>query len=86
MTKKIKDKVSQENLVDDLKDSFKSTIDTSTEILRNLIKAIDETVKDDEIKSESKEVLNKISDELGDIVETSKSKIANIINQSNEEE
>ena len=56
VTKKIKDKVSQENLVDDLKDSFKSTIDTSAEILKNLIKAIDETVKDEEIKLESKEV------------------------------
>ena len=29
VTKKIKDKVSQENLVDDLKVSFISTIDTS---------------------------------------------------------
>ena len=86
VTKKIKDKVSQENLVDDLKDSFKSTIDTSSEILKNLIKAIDETVKDDEIKSESKEAIGKITNELGEVIEATKSKISNIINNQTIEE
>ncbi len=86
VTKKIKDNVSQEYLIDDLKDSFKSTIDASAEILKNLIKAIDETVKDEEIKLESKEVLNKISNELSDIVETTKSKISKLVNDHSSEE
>ena len=86
MTKKIKDRVSQENLVDDLKDSFKSTIDTSSEILKNLIKAIDETVKDEDIKSESKEVVKKITNELGVALDSTKSKISTIFNEVTSEE
>ena len=62
-------------------------MDTSIETIKSLIKAIDETVKDEEIKSESKEVLNKIGEELIEIVDDAKTKISNlVINQSAEEE
>ena len=52
--KKIKDKVVSENSIDDLKDSFQLTIENSKEILKNLIAAVDETVKDEEIRSETR--------------------------------
>ena len=62
-------------------------MDTSIETIKSLIKAIDETVKDEEIKSESKEVLNKISEELIEIVDDTKTKISNLVSsQSSEEE
>ena len=86
VAKKIKDKVSQEDLLDDLKDSFKSTVEASADMLNGLIKAIDETVKDDEIKLESKQVLKKINIELEEVVKLTKSKITNIIDLNIEEE
>lgn len=85
VAKKIKEKVSQENLVGDLKDSFNSTLETSAEIIKNLIKIVDETVKDDEIKSESKEVIKKISNELSELIENAKSKVSNSVNTEEEE-
>ena len=85
VSKKIKDKVSKENLIDDLKGSFQSTIETSAEIIKNLINAIDETVKDEEIKSESKEVIGKINKELWELMESTKSKLGNIVNINEEE-
>ena len=87
VTKKIKDNVSQEYLIDDLKNSFKSTIDTSAEILKNLIKAIDETVKDEEIKSETRDILEKINSELKNIIIQVSDKIGlNIDNPTIKEE
>ena len=85
-SKKIKEKVSQENLIDDLKDSFQSTIETSAEIIKNLINAVDSAVKDEEIKSEAKEVIIKINNELGELIESTKSKISNKSIIRNQEE
>ena len=79
VTKKIKNKVSQEDLLDDLKNSFKSTVEASGEMLYGLVKAIDETVKDDDIKLESKQVLRKINIELEEVLKLTRSKITDII-------
>tara|TARA_B100001113_G_C20863709_1_gene515214 strand:- start:25 stop:333 length:309 start_codon:yes stop_codon:yes gene_type:complete len=77
--KKIKDKVITENSIDDLKDSFQVTIEKSKEILKSLISAVDETVSDEEIKSESKEIIKKISNELTELIENGKNKVANLL-------
>ena len=77
--KKIKDKVITENSIDDLKDSFQATIDNSKEILKNLITAVDETVSDEEIKLESKEIIKKIGNELTELIENGKNKVANLL-------
>ena len=83
--KKIKDKVPTENSIDDLKDSFQATIDNSKEILKNLITAVDETVSDEEIKLESKEIIKKIGNELTELIENGKNKVANLIKIEEEE-
>ena len=72
--RKIKDKVTIENSIDDLKNSFQSTIENSRDLLINLMNAVDETVKDKEIRSESKEIIMKISFELTDLIENGKIK------------
>ena len=77
--KKIKDKVPTENSIDDLKDSFQATIDNSKEILKNLVTAVDETVSDEEIKLESKEIIKKIGNELTELIENGKNKVANLL-------
>ena len=68
LSKKIKNNLMEENLVGDLKDSLNSTIQASGEILQNITNAIQETVKDEEIKSETRDVLEKINNELKNII------------------
>ena len=82
--KKIKDKVVSDNSIDDLKDSFQLTIENSKEILKNLIAAVDETVKDEEIRSETKEIIKKISNELTELIEDGKNKVEDFLNKEEE--
>lgn len=82
--RKIKDKVTIENSIDDLKNSFQSIIENSKDILINLMNAVDETVKDKEIRSESKEIIMKMSFELTDLIENGKNKISNLVKEEEE--
>ena len=75
ISKKIKDNLKEENLIGDLKDSLNSTIQASGEILKNITNAVHETVKDEEIKSEAKDVLEKINNELKNVVNQISNKI-----------
>jgi len=75
LSKKIKDNLKEESLVGDLKDSLNSTIQASGEILKNITNAVHETVKDEEIKSETKDVLEKINNELKNVVSQVSDKI-----------
>ena len=82
--KKIKDKVVGDNSIDDLKDSFQLTLENSKEILKNLITAVDDTVKDEEIRSETKEIIKKISNELTELIEDGKNKVGDLLNKEEE--
>ena len=62
--KKKKDSVSEEKIVDDLKDSLFESIQNTSKLLNTIIEKIDLTIKDDEIKNETKEIINKINDEI----------------------
>ena len=75
LSKKIKANLTEEELVGDLKDSLNSTIEASGEILKNITNAVQETVKDEEIKSEAKDVLEKINNELKNVVSQISNKI-----------
>jgi len=75
LSKKIKDNLKEESLIGDLKDSLNSTIQASGEILKNITNALQETVKDEEIKSETKDVLEKINNELRSVVSQISNKI-----------
>ena len=75
LSKKIKDNLKEENLIGDLKDSLNSTIQASGEILKNITNAVQETVKDEEIKSETRGVLEKINNELKNVVSQISNKI-----------
>ena len=87
LSKKIKDNLTEDSLVGDLKDSLNSTIQASGEILKNITNAVQETVKDEEIKSETKDVLEKINNELKNIVSQVSDKIGiNIYESTTKEE
>ena len=61
---KKKDSVSEEKIVDDLKDSLFESIQNTSKLLNTIIEKIDLTIKDDEIKNETKEIINKINEEI----------------------
>ena len=61
VTKKVKDSLDEENLVDDLKDSLFETVQGTSILLKALVEKIEFTIKDDDIQDETKEVINKIN-------------------------
>ena len=88
VAKKIKGKISQEELVNDLKESLSNTINSTTELIKNIVESIDSTVKDDEIKKETKDLFTNISEELKTTVINLGTKIKklNTAKSSSEEE
>ena len=88
VAKKIKGKISQEELVNDLKESLNNTINSTTELIKNIVESIESTVKDDEIKKETKDLFTNISEELKITVINLGTKIKNLnpAKSSSEEE
>tara|TARA_Y100000591_G_scaffold312155_1_gene316314 strand:- start:458 stop:772 length:315 start_codon:yes stop_codon:yes gene_type:complete len=74
ITNKIKEKIDQEELVDDLKDSFSSTVENTSKLLNNMLRTIESTVSDDEIKNEAKEVIQNVNEELKNLIDETKNK------------
>ena len=68
--KNVKDSLNEENIIDDLKDSLFESLENTSKLLKTILENIDSTIKDDEIRKDTKEVINKINSE---IVETLKS-------------
>ena len=65
---KIKSKIDEEDLLEDLKESFKQTIENTAGIIDNLIKTVDSTNKDEEIKLETKKIIKEINIELKNLI------------------
>ena len=69
--KKVKDSISEENLVEDLKDSLFETVQNTSKLLKTIIQKVEFTIKDEEIRDETKEVINKINEEIRDMLKDS---------------
>ena len=79
VSKKIKEKFDGDGLVDDLKESLHNTISNTSAILKNILSNLESTINDEEIKRESKEVLDSISLELKSTIKTTQEKLGNLI-------
>jgi len=75
VTKKIKEKVSDEDIVGDLKDSLNATVESASQLLKNITNTVQSTISDEEIKNETKEVISKINNELKNLVNQVSDKI-----------
>ena len=82
--KKKKDSVSEEKIVDDLKDSLFESIQNTSKLLNTIIEKIDLTIKDDEIKNETKEIINKINDEILETMKDSKRLLKDYVTDTSE--
>ncbi len=76
ITKKIKNEFNEEDHIKDLTDSLASTLENTKEIFNNLITTIDSTIKDEDIKKETEDLINKLNLELSDLIKSS----GNLIN------
>jgi hypothetical protein len=78
VTKKIKSKISQEELFEDLMDSLTKTINSSKELIKNIVESLESTVNDEDIKTETKELFSNISIELNNTVMNIITKVKNL--------
>jgi len=84
VTKKAKDSLPEEDIVDDLKDSLFESIQSTSNLLKTLFEKVENTVKDDQIRSETKDIIDKINSEILDTVKDSGEKLKNFINEYSE--
>ena len=72
----IKNKQLDESLA---KESIKDTIQNTSEIFKNIIETIDSTVKDEELKNETLEIVKKINNEIDRASNRAKVKEINMV-------
>tara|TARA_Y100000748_G_scaffold302399_1_gene304543 strand:- start:2414 stop:2728 length:315 start_codon:yes stop_codon:yes gene_type:complete len=72
LVNKFQNKAIEDNLLDDLKFSFKETIESTNNIFKNISDVIENTIKDDEIKNASRELINNLYEEFENTVNISK--------------
>ena len=77
--KKVKEKIEDEGLADDLKASLQDVSEAVSDILKSLITTVESTIHDDEIKSSTKEAVNNVAAVLKDSMGDLGSKINTVI-------
>ena len=75
MSKKIKSNITDEALTDDLKKSLKVTKESISNNFNELIQIVENTVKDDEIKEDALNLVNKLKLEMSNFLDTTKEKV-----------
>jgi len=72
----IKQKSEFESSVDDLKNSLRISLDKTGKIFKDLFKIIESSINDEEIKNDSKILINNIVEELDSLINQLSEKIA----------
>ena len=70
---KIKDKINSEVNHEDLKESLDATLNEIKILFHDIIKTVEENIKDDEVRKETREVIKKINSEFLDTLNINKS-------------
>jgi len=88
IVEKFHEKIEQEDLVKDLRESLFEITENTKKIFRSLSEAIESTVKDEEIRKNSKDLIKSIQDEFDETILKTKNKITEYTNnnESKEEE
>ena len=86
IVEKFQEKIEEEDLVKDLRESIVEITENTKNIFRSLSEAIESTVKDEEIKGTSKDLIKSIQDEFDETLMKSKNKIKDFINMNDSKE
>ena len=88
ISKKIKSNITDEENIEDLKNSLKETKKSILDNFIELSQIVENTVKDEEIKQDTLILINKLKDEMSNFVQITKERVSEVfdINKSIEEE
>ena len=80
MSKKIKSNLTNEENIEDLKTSLRTTKEAISNSFSELIQIVENTVKDDEIKEDALNIVSSLKNEVSSFVETAKDKVSEVTN------
>ena len=80
MSKKIKSNITDEENIEDLKNSLKETRESISNSFGELIQIVENTVKDEEIKKDALNLVNNLKHEMSNFYETTKDKFSEVLN------
>ena len=86
MSKKIKSNITDEENIEDLKNSLKETRESISNSFGELIQIVENTVKDDDIKEDALNLVNKLKHEMSNFVDSAKEKVTEAVNLKLSEE
>ena len=80
MSKKIKSNMTDEENIEDLKNSLKETRESVSNSFGELIQIVENTVKDDDIKEDALNLVNKLKHEMSNFVDSAREKVSEAVN------
>ena len=80
MSKKIKSNMTDEENIEDLKSSLKETRESIFNSFGELIQIVENTVKDDDIKEDALNLVNKLKHEMSNFVDSAREKVSEAVN------
>ena len=86
ISKKIKSNLTDEENIEDLKKSLKSTKESISNSFNDLLQIVENTVKDEEIREDALNLVNNLKHEMSDFVEITKEKVSDVLNFKSLEE
>ena len=86
MSKKIKSNITDEENIEDLKNSLKETRESISNSFGELIQIVENTVKDDDIKEDALNLVNKLKHEMSNFVDSAREKVSEAVNFNLSEE
>ena len=86
MSKKIKSNMTDEENIEDLKNSLKETRESISNSFGELIQIVENTVKDDYIKEDALNLVNKLKHEMSNFVDSAREKFSEAVSFKPSEE
>ena len=74
--------LNQQELVEDLKNSLSATIEDTSELLNNIITTIDESIMDENIRIESKDIITELRKDFSRTLNTAFKKISDSVDNA----
>ena len=86
ISKKIKSSITDKENIEDLKNSLKATRESISNNFNDLVRIVENTVKDEEIKEDALDLVNNLKHEMSNFIDTSRDKVSNVLNLNSLEE
>ena len=83
---RISKKLNEKNVSEDLKDSFIETIEHAFNVIKQIVDNIESTITDEEIKAETKKIIQDIVNEFENNVSNAGKKLSEALKFTNQEE